>query len=63
PPCEAGASGCTAAAGVLLAEEPLDPKCFSRRLHDLTCFWESDAPPDPRPFRLQYRLECVTPDP
>ncbi|XP_074710766.1 erythropoietin receptor isoform X4 [Strix uralensis] len=44
-------------AGVLLAEEPLDPKCFSRRLHDLTCFWESDAPPDPRPFRLQYRLE------
>ncbi|XP_074785968.1 erythropoietin receptor isoform X3 [Athene noctua] len=45
------------AAGVLLAEEPLDPKCFSRLLHDLTCFWESDDPPDPRPFRLQYRLE------
>ncbi|KAK2510388.1 hypothetical protein Q9233_017790 [Columba guinea] len=44
-------------AGVLLAEEPLDPKCFSRLLRDLTCFWDSDAPADPRPFRLQYRLE------
>ncbi|XP_074881317.1 erythropoietin receptor isoform X2 [Buteo buteo] len=44
-------------AEVLLAEEPRDPKCFSRRLLDLTCFWESAAPPDPRPFRLQYRLE------
>ncbi|KAK2511067.1 hypothetical protein Q9966_016735 [Columba livia] len=59
-----GAGGGTAAppdfeveAGVLLAEEPLDPKCFSRLLRDLTCFWDSDAPPDPRPFRLQYRLE------
>ncbi|XP_071656739.1 erythropoietin receptor isoform X2 [Patagioenas fasciata] len=59
-----GAGGGTAAppdfeveAGVLLAEEPLDPKCFSRLLHDLTCFWDSDAPPDPWPFRLQYRLE------
>ncbi|XP_064355438.1 erythropoietin receptor [Dromaius novaehollandiae] len=44
-------------ASLLLAAEPRDPKCFSRRLHDLTCFWESSARPDPRPFRLQYRLE------
>ncbi|XP_064293193.1 basic proline-rich protein-like [Phalacrocorax carbo] len=48
-------------AGVLLAEEPLDPKCFSRRLHDLTCFWESDAPPEPGAFRLQYRFDAAGP--
>ncbi|XP_069651819.1 erythropoietin receptor [Haliaeetus albicilla] len=58
-----GAGDFEVEAEVLLAEEPRDPKCFSRRLLDLTCFWESAAPPDPRPFRLQYRLECVTCDP
>ncbi|XP_065511018.1 erythropoietin receptor [Caloenas nicobarica] len=63
--CARGGAGCGTAAppdfeveaGVLLAEEPLDPKCFSRLLHDLTCFWDSDHPPDPQHFRLQYRLE------
>uniref|UniRef100_A0A452IX60 Uncharacterized protein n=1 Tax=Gopherus agassizii TaxID=38772 RepID=A0A452IX60_9SAUR len=30
-------------------EEPLDPKCFTRCLEDLTCFWESSSPPIPLP--------------
>ncbi|XP_020647357.3 erythropoietin receptor isoform X1 [Pogona vitticeps] len=28
----------------LLAKEPLDPKCFTQQLEDLTCFWETSEP-------------------
>ncbi|XP_063178289.1 erythropoietin receptor [Chroicocephalus ridibundus] len=52
-----GAGGFDLEVGALLAAEPREPKCFSRRLHDLTCFWERPGEPDPRPFRLLYRLE------
>ncbi|XP_053907833.1 erythropoietin receptor [Cuculus canorus] len=43
----------------LLSQELQLPKCFSRALHDLNCFWDSDDPPGPGtpPLRLQFRLE------
>lgn len=44
-------------AAVLQAEEAADPKCFSRRLHDLLCFWDSDGPPDPQLFQMHFRLD------
>ncbi|KAJ7317025.1 hypothetical protein JRQ81_003187 [Phrynocephalus forsythii] len=28
----------------LLDKEPLDPKCFTQQLEDLTCFWETSEP-------------------
>ncbi|XP_062975230.1 erythropoietin receptor isoform X2 [Elgaria multicarinata webbii] len=29
----------------LLTEEPLNPKCFTQQLEDLTCFWETSETP------------------
>ncbi|CAN8178783.1 unnamed protein product, partial [Coccothraustes coccothraustes] len=39
------------------ARTPTPPHCFSRTLHDLSCFWDQPGDPDPRRYRLQYRLE------
>uniref|UniRef100_A0A452IWN9 Fibronectin type-III domain-containing protein n=1 Tax=Gopherus agassizii TaxID=38772 RepID=A0A452IWN9_9SAUR len=41
-------------AALLLAEEPLDPKCFTRCLEDLTCFWESSSPPSATEYGFFY---------
>ncbi|XP_074836039.1 erythropoietin receptor [Carettochelys insculpta] len=48
-------------AALLLAEEPLDPKCFTRCLEDLTCFWESSSPPGPTEYSFFYVVEGDAP--
>uniref|UniRef100_A0A8C8SRT0 Erythropoietin receptor n=1 Tax=Pelusios castaneus TaxID=367368 RepID=A0A8C8SRT0_9SAUR len=48
-------------AALLLNEEPLDPKCFTRCLEDLTCFWESRDPPNPLDYGFFYVVEGDTP--
>ncbi|XP_030401991.1 erythropoietin receptor isoform X2 [Gopherus evgoodei] len=46
---------------LLLAEEPLDPKCFTRCLEDLTCFWESSSPPSATEYGFFYVVEGDAP--
>ncbi|XP_030052820.1 erythropoietin receptor [Microcaecilia unicolor] len=42
---------------LLLAEELENPKCFTRTLEDLTCFWEDGAGEANRTFSFYYQLE------
>ncbi|XP_065432119.1 erythropoietin receptor [Chrysemys picta bellii] len=48
-------------AALLLGEEPLDPKCFTRCLEDLTCFWESSSPPSATEYGFFYVVEGDAP--
>ncbi|XP_043362823.1 erythropoietin receptor isoform X4 [Dermochelys coriacea] len=50
-------------AALLLGEEPLDPKCFTRCLEDLTCFWESSSPPSATEYGFFYVVETPRPSP
>ncbi|XP_064262654.1 basic proline-rich protein-like [Passer domesticus] len=42
---------------IVQRSDPSPPHCFSRTLHDLSCFWDSPGDPDPNRYRLQFRLE------
>lgn len=48
-------------AALLLGEEPKDPKCFTRCLEDLTCFWESSSPPSATEYGFFYIVEGDAP--
>nr|XP_048687583.1 erythropoietin receptor isoform X4 [Caretta caretta] len=48
-------------AALLLGEEPLDPKCFTRCLEDLTCFWESSSPPSATEYGFFYVVDSPGP--
>ncbi|XP_043940551.1 erythropoietin receptor [Protopterus annectens] len=42
----------------LLATEPNNPKCFSQRLEDVTCFWEQeDLSKDNVTYEFHYKLQ------
>ncbi|KAM6996620.1 uncharacterized protein RBU47_013399 [Passerculus sandwichensis] len=42
---------------IVQRSDPQPPHCFTRTLHELSCFWDSDGEPEPWRYRLEYRLD------